>query len=99
MSKVGFVIDKIPVAPEVVKFASLNNLDAADLAFYGGEEYELVMTVKPEKWEGAKALVRAVGGCLIPIGRATAGKDVVLEADGARRAIEPRGWEHFKSYL
>ncbi|HSQ49448.1 MAG TPA: hypothetical protein VLL96_07185, partial [Candidatus Deferrimicrobiaceae bacterium] len=62
-------------------------------------EYELVMTVKPEKWEGAKELVRAVGGCLIPIGRATAGKDIMLEADGVRLAIEPRGWEHFKSYL
>lgn len=99
MSKVGFVIDKVPVAPEVERFAALNKLDAVDLAFYGGEEYELVLTVKPEKWEGAKALVRSVGGCLIPIGRATADKAVVLEADGAKRAIEPRGWEHFKSYL
>jgi thiamine-monophosphate kinase len=99
MSKVGFVIDKVPIASEVEKFASLNNLNATDLAFYGGEEYELVVTVKPEKWEEAKAQVRDVGGCLIPIGTATADKDVVLEADGARKTIEPRGWEHFKSYL
>jgi len=99
MSKVGFVIDKVPVAPEVEKFASLNNLDATDLAFYGGEEYELVLTVKPEKWEQAKALVKAVDGCLIPIGRATVDRQIILELDGTRRLIEARGWEHFKSQL
>ena len=85
-SKVGFVIDNVPVAPEVEKFAAQNNLDAVDLAFYGGEEYELVLTVKPEKWEAAKAVVEAVGGCLIPIGKATVDRDVVLEVDGEKRA-------------
>jgi len=99
MSRVGFVIDKVPVAPEVEKFASLNNLDATDLAFYGGEEYELVLTVKPEKWEQARSLIKAVDGCLIPIGRATVDRQVVLELDGTRRLIESRGWEHFKSQL
>jgi thiamine monophosphate kinase len=59
MSKVGFIIDKIPSAPEVKRFSTLNDLDAADLALYGGEEYELGMTVKPEKWEDAKALVES----------------------------------------
>ena len=99
MSKVGFVIDKVPVAPEVEEFALLNNLDAVDLAFYGGEEYELVLTVKPEKWEQAKALINAVDGCLIPIGRATVDKQVALKVDGTKRLIEARGWEHFKSQL
>lgn len=98
MSKVGFVIDKVPVDSEVEKFASINNLDAFDLAFYGGEEYELVFTVKPENWEGAKALIRGVGGRLIPIGKATSNENVFLEANGTKRAIEPRGWEHFKSH-
>ena len=96
-SKVGFLLDKLPVAPEVQEFAQTNRLDEADLVFYGGEEYELVLTVKPEKWEEAKAVVEAVGGCLIPIGRATYEREVVLEVDGKKRTIEPRGWEHFKS--
>jgi thiamine-monophosphate kinase len=96
-SKVGFLLDKLPVAPEVREFAKTNRLDETDLVFYGGEEYELVLTVKPEKWEEAKNVVETIGGCLITIGKATYEREVVLEVDGVKRVIEPRGWEHFKS--
>ena len=65
--------------------------------FYGGEEYELVLTVKPEKWTEAEAAVKAVGGRLIPIGKATYDREIFLEMNGLKRVIEPRGWEHFKS--
>ncbi len=53
LSNVGFMLDKVPVAPEVKRFAELNSLDASELALYGGEEYELVITVKPEGWAAA----------------------------------------------
>ena len=96
-SDIGFLLDTLPVAPEVQEFAINNGLDESDLAFYGGEEYELVLTVKPEKWNEAKAVVEDVGGCLIPIGKATREKGVTLKIDGKKRVIEPRGWEHFKS--
>jgi thiamine-monophosphate kinase len=96
-SNIGFLLDRLPVAPEAHEFAQTNGLDEADLVFYGGEEYELVLTVKPEKWETAKSVVEAVGGCLIPIGKATYDKEVVVEVDDKKRTIEPRGWEHFKS--
>ncbi len=96
-SNVGFELDKIPVAPEVKKFAKLNNLDPSDLALYGGEEYELVLTVKPEGWATALAAVEAVGGQLLPIGKATHEKQIILRANGEEKLIEARGWEHFKS--
>jgi len=97
LSGVGFVIDTLPIAPEAENFAQANGLNAVDLAFYGGEEYELVLTVKPQKWEEAKAVVEAIQGCLIPIGRVTlADKQVVLELGDARRVLEAKGWEHFK---
>jgi thiamine-monophosphate kinase len=97
MSKVGFLLDNLPVAPEVHEFALNNDLDEADLVFYGGEEYELVLTIKPEKWEEAKAVIKAVNGSLIPIGRVTYDKNVCLNLVGKKRVIESRGWEHFKS--
>ena len=97
MSNVGFLIDTVPIANEAQEFASQNDLDAVDLALYGGEEYELVLTVKPGKWAEAEAVVKAVGGCLIPIGKATVEKKVVLEIDGKKRLVEARGWEHFNS--
>ncbi|MCL4430190.1 MAG: thiamine-phosphate kinase [Chloroflexi bacterium] len=96
-SGVGFVLDRVPVADEVKEFAKADGLDASELALYGGEEYELVITVKPKGWDRAAAAVKAVGGQLLPIGKATSGREVVLEVDGKKRSVEARGWEHFKS--
>ena len=81
----GFELDKVPVAPEVKRFAELNSLDASELALYGGEEYELVVTVKPEGWAAAVAAVEAVGGQLLPIGKATKEKQILLKVDGEER--------------
>ena len=98
-SNVGFELDKVPVAPEVKRFAELNSLDASELALYGGEEYELVLTVKPEGWAAAVAAVEAVGGQLLPIGKATQEKQIILRVKSEEHPIEARGWEHFKSQL
>ncbi len=99
LSNVGFELDKVPVAPEVKQFADLNSLDAAELALYGGEEYELVVTIKPEGWTTAVSAVEAVGGQLLRIGKATEEKQILLRKDDKRVPIEARGWEHFKSQL
>ena len=99
LSGVGFVLDRVPVADEVKQFAELNGLDASELALYGGEEYELVVTVKPEKWASAVAAVEAVGGQLLPIGKATKEKQILLQTQGKLCPIEARGWEHFKSQV
>jgi thiamine-monophosphate kinase len=96
-SKVGFLINKLPTAEEVEKFAKINRLDALELTLYGGEEYELVLTIKPKLWRKAEKAVEEVGGKLLSIGKVTAERQVLLEIDGKRQAIEARGWEHFKS--
>ena len=96
-SNVGFLINRLPTAKEVERFATINELDPLELTLYGGEEYELVLTVKPRLWKKAEKAVEKVGGKLLPIGKVTAEKLVLLEIDGERRVIEPRGWEHFKS--
>ena len=97
MSEVGFLIDRVPVAHKVKCFAEFNGLNELELALYGGEEYELVVTVKPKLWGAAETAVEAVGGRLLPIGKATRDKQVVVEIDGEKYPIEAKGWEHFKS--
>lgn len=96
-SDVGFHIDFLPIAPEAREFAELNRLDLVELCLYGGEEYELVVTVKPELWKAAQKAVRSVGGTLLRIGTVTERKGVLLRIDGKTVKIEPRGWEHFKT--
>lgn len=95
-SNVGFVVDRLPISSESKAFAEINGLDPIELCLYGGEEYELVVTVKPERWNEAKGAVEAVGGSLIKIGKAAKGEGVYLRLNEELMPIEPRGWEHFK---
>jgi len=98
-SGVGFMVNSVPVADEVLRFAEFNRLDAFELALHGGEEYELVVTVKPKLWAGAETAVEATGGRLLPIGKVTRDRQVLLNVDGETRPVEARGWEHFKSKI
>ncbi len=97
MSKVGFLIDNVPLAREARQFSECCGVDSSELALYGGEEYELVVTAKPELWVDAEKAVEAVGGKLLRVGRVIGKKQVVLELNGKKVPIAACGWEHFKS--
>lgn len=93
----GFRIEKLPLSSQAMEFAELHELDASDLVLYGGEEYELVFTVKPAYVTRAREALKAVGGELILIGSVTSEREVVLDVDGEVTRIEPVGWDHFTS--
>ena len=95
-SGVGFKVSKVPFADDVKEFAKLNGYDPLELTLYGGEEYELVLTVNPKEWQAAQAAVSAVGGKLLRIGEATVDRQIVLEVSGVKQEIQARGYEHFK---
>jgi thiamine monophosphate kinase len=67
-----------------------------ELTLYGGEEYELVLTMKPMLWSKAREATAKIGATLLPIGKVTAEKHALLRVGGKTCAIEPRGYEHFK---
>ncbi len=91
-SHVGFIIENLPIAEEAKQFARIQKLDPTELCLYGGEEYELVVTVKPDLWKKATAKVP-----LIQIGRTTKKKTLTLKVAEKAIPIETRGWEHFKT--
>ncbi|MCW4042413.1 MAG: thiamine-phosphate kinase [Candidatus Bathyarchaeota archaeon] len=95
-SNVGFQINKIPIHREVREFAIKNNLDPFELAFYGGEEYELVVTQKPALYKKTKKKIRT----LIPIGHVTenSGK-IILKLKNKYRDIDQRGYEHHSNNI
>ena len=96
-SEVGFRINNLPIAPEVEIFAKFHGFDSAELALYGGEEYELLVTIKPKLWSKAKKAVEAVGGNLIKIGVVTRDRHLLLETSEKPVSIKAQGWEHFKN--
>jgi thiamine-monophosphate kinase len=62
-------------------------IDPLDLALFGGDDYALLMALPPS----------AVAPPFEPIGVCTADSGLFLEeTDGARRKLEPRGYDHFR---
>jgi thiamine-monophosphate kinase len=91
-SKVGISLHTIPVAAEVENFAKEHRLSALELALYGGEEYELVVTIKPERFNKLKTRVPS----LKRIGTVEKKRFGVSARIGGKQVIvEARGWQHF----
>jgi len=97
-SGVGFEVTDLPTARGVAAFARANGIDPSKLVLEGGEEYEIVGTVRESKLSDAKNAARKAGGRLAAIGRATARKGhVELISKGARMKIRDAGWTHLGS--
>ena len=96
-SGVGFRLVNLPISPRAAAFAELHDLDPGDLALYGGEEYELVFTVRAGELETAKDALSRVGCSLVKIGETTYERDIVFVEDGIAKPISKGGWEHFKT--
>jgi len=96
-SNVGFLINNLPVAQEATQFAEIHRLDPIELCLYGGEEYELLVTIKSEEWEKTMKAVEQVGASLIKIGQVTKQKALLFKLEGKTIPIEAQGWEHFKT--
>jgi thiamine-monophosphate kinase len=93
VSRVNIGLERIPVAPDARRFAEEEGLIAEELALFGGEEYELVLTIAKNRFVDVKEKVRS----LIEIGRVEKGTgEVTALIRGRRTKIEPRGYEHFR---
>jgi thiamine-monophosphate kinase len=64
-----------------------------DLALHGGEDYELLFTVR----SGKRAPKKIAGVALTCIGQIVRSRKMVLrDGVGAARELEAKGWEHFR---
>ncbi len=90
--------DAIPVDPAAQAVAGTLGRDALRLALEGGEDYELVFTVRPDGAQRALEAVAQVGGVARVIGRLTApGGGLRLRfADGRIEELVARGWDHLR---
>jgi len=91
-SKVGINLDTIPIAADVQRFAKEHRLSALELALYGGEEYELVVTIKPERLHDLKKRVPSLTRIGVVENESFG---VVAHLDGKRIQVKEQGWEHF----
>lgn len=63
---------------------------ALEFALHGGDDYELLFT-------SSRPVPPKIGGVRVtPIGRTTRKKGMrLIDTDGKKRLLEPKGWEHF----
>ena len=94
LSRVGILLDDIPISKAARAFALKHSLRANDLALYGGEEYELVVTISPGNFSRA---CRAAKGNLRKIGCITDKfSGVRMRVNGSVVTVKNKGWEHFR---
>lgn len=93
-SRVGFRIreDKLPLAAGTLRAAAELGADPVALALGGGEDYQLVATLRPEAMDRLPADTTIVGEVTAPESGVR-----LLRADGREVPLAPLGWDHFKA--
>lgn len=95
-SKVGCNLfeDKIPLDPQVISVCEEFNLDSTTIALSGGEDYELLFTVKTEDYSKLKANPH-----LTVIGHMTNEKEGthLISRAGTKIPLIARGWNPMKN--
>jgi thiamine-monophosphate kinase len=95
-SGVGLSIElqRLPLAEGIA--AVLGGSRAAErVAASGGEDYELLVTIPPERLDAASEAVAAAGSRLSEIGQVTDGDGVVV-MDAQGRAVPASGFDHMR---
>jgi thiamine-monophosphate kinase len=95
-SKVGALIQStlLPIDNQVVELCGRRALDPLQLALHGGEDFELLFTVRPEVVAKLPKKVDGVG--ITQIGEIRPASDEVKISEGTRVwELTPSGWKHF----
>lgn len=88
--------ESLPALPVLDSAAVFTGKERLDLLLKGGEDYQLLFTVDPQREKALQAsLPDHLRHQVIPVGRITKGRGVFLEAgDGHRCEITFQGYEH-----
>jgi thiamine-monophosphate kinase len=89
-------LDLVPVLPAI---RALFPETWRDLATTGGEDYELLMTIPPDRLDELRLRAERVGATVSAVGRIVAsgdGPSVSVLEQGRRVDFVDRAWDHFK---
>ena len=95
-SGVGITVDAdaLPIEPEARAHFDAHGEDAIARALAGGDDYELLFTVRPRTRRRLKTAAEHGGVAITRIGECTAERAVVVRRDGALTPL-PGGFTHF----
>jgi thiamine-monophosphate kinase len=92
--------EKLPVSENLRQAAARLALDPTDLVLGDSDDYELILTCRPEHGPRLRTLAGLETTVpLTEIGRisGSAGEMSIIQPDGSRTSVRPSGWEHFRT--
>jgi thiamine-monophosphate kinase len=98
-SGVGIDVDAsaLPISPEARAWHAAAGTDAVGAALGGGDDYELLFTVRPRHRGRLRGARRRIGDLPITrIGVVTRGPELTVRDEGGHREL-PHGFEHFRT--
>lgn len=102
-SGVGAELDasRIPIDPAAAQIAPRYGRDPLMLALHGGEDYELLCALAPDRRDEALAALQAVGCAPVVIGRLTASEAgmALRHEDGSVQPLAATGWDHLSQHI
>lgn len=98
-SGVRLVLDprRLPVSSALVAFSAMEELDPVELAVGGGDDYELLFTVREADAARVEERAAALGIAVRAIGHAEAGTGAALSGPRGKREIAELGHDHFEA--
>jgi thiamine-monophosphate kinase len=97
-SKVGMVVDgaSVPISGEARRWYARRGEDALEASLAGGDDYELLFTVRPAHRGRLRAVEKEIGGLPITrIGVVTRDQRLIVRGREGDRDL-PAGFEHFR---
>jgi len=96
-SGVGLIIDAnaLPIDPGARACFEARGQDAVTSALTGGDDYELLVAVRPRTGRRLAAAIARGGAPLTRIGACTADRALLLQRDGGASPV-PQGYTHFR---
>ena len=93
-SRKSIIIERLPVPEKFMKEAAKLGYDPLDLILYGGEEFQIVFTVKPSMVERVTSLAEKTRVPLTIIGKVEEGIGVFLRTKNGTIEVKEKGWVH-----
>lgn len=87
--------ENIPLAEATRFMAKGLGVNPLDWALFGGEDFQLVVTLDPGRVNQTQRLLTSLGVSAALVGEITSGTDVLLVQASGEEKLQPRGFNHF----
>lgn len=87
--------DRLPISDAARVTAAGLKVDPVDWALHGGEDYQLLFAVSPERWPRVPPTLGPFGVAATVIGEVTRTGLLLRHPDGRSSRLRPRGFKHF----